>query len=402
MPQEPFVYPEVVEIDGICDGHDHLRDLDTDGDGRAEMTVPLAAAVEEVTLSMGNTKQVVNTSARARIQKDKWQGLVPEGKPLRILVAGLLSKNVDPADIVAGFDKPAGEEDWDAMKVFFEGVSNDGKNSIRHFSEVIPHIKAMTETKWKHKDRKMPLLIHLERKYQHILSADGKADFGKRIQILKREHEGVLTDLEYLFQEVPSVSATVEHVSDHRTFEKIEELRAKGYEVYGGIAPHYREYVHDDLFEGPAFNSHLLCWPLPKYEEDRQAVDDKMLSGKPYYYLGPDRACHANDISQSSDVKITKEGKVVGGQTQIPEAVVSSVIERFLEMGKGHLLNDFLSHNGMRRFGQTPKTRIRFKREEWTVPHTIEWYSPTKKRTVQCVVAMGGQKRMYKVDRFPA
>ncbi len=393
-------YPPLITIDGICEGHDHPRGTDTDGDGRAELIIPMAAMCEEVILAMGNTKDVVNTSAKARRQKDAWQVLVPQGSPARILVAGLLSKNVDPADIVAGFDKPDGEEDWDAMKVFMYGVSNDAGNSVRHFSEVLPQIRAMTHTNWKHKSRKMPLLIHLERKFKDVHSEGDHHDFGERIFILEREYEALKTDLEYLFEMCPEASVTIEHVSDFRTIQLIIELRAKGYDIWGGIAPHYGQYTLDDIFEGPGVNIHLVCWPLFGSEEDRKKIEDAMLDSVDCFYFGSDRACHPHDITQAAGVKISSSGKVLGGQTQIPEATISYVIERHVEEGRLDNLNPFLSGNGMRRFGQQARTRSVWRREDWVVPPTISRYSEELDRTIECVVAAGGKTRKYRFDHL--
>jgi dihydroorotase len=279
--KKPENYPEHVELDGICDGHDHFRDTLDDGDGRAEFTVPMAAAVEEVVLSMGNTKTVINTSARARVQQDKWKRLIPRGNPMRILVAGLLSPSVSPDDIVAGWDKPDGMEDWHAMKIFKFGVSNDEGNSVKFMRDVLPHIRAMTDvSRFKYKKRPMPLLVHAEDK-REIVRKNGEIFFGEDIFILDRENYDVENEVWYVLKNVPGVSLTIEHISDHRTVENIYHWRKEGYNVYGGIAPHYTEYTLSDLFEGPSVNCHLACWPIFKTPKDREAVKEAMVSGKP-------------------------------------------------------------------------------------------------------------------------
>ncbi len=386
------LYPEYVEFDGICEGHDHFRDIAEEGDGRAEILVPMAAKVEEVALSMGNVKRVVNTARRAREYKDNMSRLIPKGRPLRILVAGLLSSNVTPEEIIAGYDRPDGQEDWDAMKAFMYGASNDEGNSVKFFQDVLPQLKAMSDVnRFRYKKRPMPLLVHAERKFK-AERTNGALRFGPRLRVRDREWEAVLEDIDYIVRKL-GVEVTVEHVSDRRTIQRIDAWNRDGYQVWGGIAPHYTEYSFDDLVEGAGFNAQCLCWPLFKDEEDRAAIHAAMLSGKAWYYFGSDRACHPNDMTQEVGVKINKAGRVTAGQAQIPEAVISYCIEKFAEAGKLEHLNGFLSTNGMRRFGLEAKTRITFKREDWTVPRTIEQEVAGKK--IEFVVAMGGQTRKY-------
>jgi dihydroorotase len=75
--------------------------------------------------------------------------------------------------------------------------------------------------------------------------------------------------------------------------------------------------------------------------------------------------------------------------------VISYCIEKFVEAGKLEHANGFLSKNGMARFGLKATTRIGFKRKPWVVPNTVERRFGDGK-LLTCVVAMGGQERMYR------
>jgi dihydroorotase len=94
--------------------------------------------------------------------------------------------------------------------------------------------------------------------------------------------------------------------------------------------------------------------------------------------------------------KINPQGFVFGGQTQVPAAVVSYVIELFALHGKLDLLPAFISHNGRDAY-HLPRSKVEsvFRFEEWVVPDTISRTSPTL-GTLTARVAMGGQKRRYR------
>jgi hypothetical protein len=224
----PINYPSQVVIAGILNTHTHPRGTDEDKDGRAEMHIPLWAEVAHDILAIGNTVPPLTTTALAEPQKERWQAIVPPGRPLRIHVAGLITEHTDPADVVAGYDRPDGEEVWLSMKMFIRSASNAHGADVDDVSKMIPVLRAMTETKFIHKKRPMALSLHLERKWD---------SFGNRVHFLNRERESMKRDLLYLLQQVPEAHLIICHVSDAATIELIRRLRSLGYNVWGELCP---------------------------------------------------------------------------------------------------------------------------------------------------------------------
>ena len=389
----PIDYPSYVLIAGILNTHTHPRGTDEDGDGRAELTIPLWAEVADDILAIGNTAVPLTTTALAQPHKERWQALVPKGSPMRIHVAGLITEHTDPADVVAGYDRPDGEEVWLSMKMFIRSASNSNHADVDNLDKMIPVLRAMTETKFVHKKRPMALSLHLERKWDV---------FGQRISFLRREHDSVRRDLLYLLKQVPGAHLIVCHVSDATTIDVIRELRSLGYNVWGEICPHYTIWTCDDLFEGPnkgtAFNSCLFCLPIFKTEMDRRALLSAMLSGEWYWIYGSDGACWLDDPTKAAGVKINSDGFIIGGQTQIERANISYIIQKFVEAGKTEYLNGFLSHNGRDAIGLPRSTaRRRFVYSEWKVDKILTRTSPTLGKQ-KARVAMGDMEMKYMPD----
>jgi dihydroorotase len=300
-----------------------------------------------------------------------------------------MTESTNPEEVVVGYDRPYGEEAWIAMKMFLRAVSNSGGHDVDDVKAIIPCVKAMTHTKWKHKRQPMVLKIHCERKFTTL---------GRRIPIDDRERIAVERDVEYILREVPEAHIEVCHVSDGDSVEAIRYYQSKGYNVTGEICPHYAEYSNDDLFEdgngGTGFSSKHFCLPKFKGPLHKRIILDTMLSGEPWWHYGDDGACHHHDPSQPSGVKINNRGIVVGGQTQLPKAVISYVIEKFVDAGRTEHLQGFLVDNARKLYGLEPNDEARiFQESEWAVPMVLEKVLPGK--TISCHVAMGGQTRRY-------
>lgn len=388
--QKVVHYPSTIVVPGVINTHTHPRDTDAENDGRAEMHIPLLAEACDVALCMGNTATPLTTSVLAMHKRKQWEALVPAGSRLKLKVGGLLKEDTDPKDVVAGYDQPPGKAAWDYMKMFVRSVSNAHGADVDDMSRIVPVLKAMTLSKFKHRKHPMTLSIHMERKYDL---------FGRRIFFLDRERASVERDLSYLFSEVPDATIVVCHVTTAYTIEVIRYLRARGLNVFGELPPHYMTYTCDDLIEAPGggtmLNTHIFCLPVFKTEEDRRAVESAMLSGEEMWLFGCDDACWPDDPTKPVGVKINDKGLVLGGQTQIPAANVSLVIEKFVEAGKEHLLPGFLSLNACKAFGlPTPTTTRTFVRQDWEVPEYLARQTP--RGEIRAKVAMGGQVRKYR------
>jgi dihydroorotase len=383
-------YPPRITLPAVFNSHGHPRDTAAEGDGRAEMMVPLYAEAFGDVMGMGNTMQPLVTADLARRKGAQWRALIPAGSRLAIHVAGLMHEGTSAADVIAGYDAPAQEQAWIAMKMFMRSVSNSSGADVDDLSRVIPVIRAMAETAFRHRKGPMPLSVHAERKHY---------PGGARVPFLARNKESMERDIRRIFKEAPDARVIVCHVSSKHAVGVIREMRGRGLDIWGEIAPHYAQYSCDDLFEGPGgstkFNAHLFCLPIFGTEEDRAAIEEAMLSGEPWWFYGDDGACHWDDPARPGGVKIDSDGFVTGGQAQIPRAAVSYVIEKFAEAGKLGLLPGFLSRNGRRAF-HLPEAghEITFERHEWKVPREITLDSRALGLR-RARVAMGGKTRRY-------
>jgi dihydroorotase len=392
-PSQAIEYPKEILLEGLFNTHTHLRGGIKKGDGRSETFIPYAAAVYEDMLSIGNTIPPLVTTALVAEQKPFWQSLVPKGMASTVHVAALATEKTDVEDIITGLDKPLGDPSAIlAVKMFLRAVSNSGGFDVDNLDAVIPLIRAMSDRKkFKHR-RTLPVLkIHAERKYTLL---------GRRISFIDRERAAVERDIERILMLVPEANIEICHVSLASTLEAIDYYQLRGYNVFGEISPHYGHYTTDDLFEdgkgGTAMNSHPFCLPIFKTPADSAAIRSAMTSGKPYFHFGDDEACHDNNPTLESGVKINSAGLTAGGQTQIPEAVISSVLEDFIEARRPlSFAQAFLSDNARQLYALPVGRRtVRFVRKDWVVPNTIEREFPNGK-IVRCRVAMGGQTRKY-------
>jgi dihydroorotase len=316
-----------------------------------------------------------------------------------------MTEATTPEMVVAGYDQPSDMQAFKCMKMFVRAASNASGADVDDMRRVVPVLKAMSNTNWKYQRKPMVLKVHCERKYTLQ---------GGRISIFDRERVAVERDINYLLSEVPEATIEICHVSDGSTIEAIRHFRSKGFRVHGEIAPHYTQYTIDDLFEGAdggtQLNAHRFCLPVFKSDKDRQILLDAMVSGDPAFHFGDDEACHV-DVEHiyanppkgtpARGYKISKGGYVLGGQTQIPEAVVSYVIEQFADRGQLDHLPDFMSGNARKLYDLPEAQEMTYWHPEaWIVPHVmsadLEGTGRQLARMLSCKVAMGGQTRHYR------
>ncbi len=373
-------------------GHLHPRDDDLVCDGRSEMLVPLFADHYYGGVFVGNTYPAITTPLISLQKKATWQALIPPSSRFEIRIAALLTEETTPEMIIAGYDQPDGQQAFDVMKMYLKSVSNATGHDVDNIDKVIPCIHAMTYTKWQHQREPMRLMIHAERKWDFA---------GARIGILDREFHAMQRDIMRILAKVPDAILIICHVSDKRTIEFIRYLRSLGYWVYGEIAPQYAIWCLDDLFEdskgGTALNGPIFNVPCFKQEDSRVVVLETMLSGDPGFFFASDDACHG-DNENSNRLRGFKivDGRVIGGGTQLPEAVVSFVLECFEEAGKIEMADNFLSHFGRDAHG-LPRYDMPewYERYDWTVQDRIERTSPLL-GYIRSKLAMVGMPRRFK------
>lgn len=389
-------YPEMVTLPGILNTHVHPRDTAKEDDGRAEGLLPLWSKVYEDVCAMGNTTIPLTTSDRALSKGLQWRNLIPHDSAMKLHVGGLIHEGTDHNDVIDSYDTVEELVAWQYMKMFIRAASNAHGADVDDVQKVLHLIKKMSNTaSFTFRKTPMVVAIHAERKL---------TEQGNRIYFLNREAASIDRDIGLIFREVPNARLVICHVKGKYAVDMIRHYRSKGFDIWGEICPQYTMWTTDDLFEGPdggtACDTTKFCLPIFGTPEDRDAVRGAMLSGEDFWFFGTDDACHNWDPLQSKGVKLNNRGILIGGQTQHPVAVVSYVIEQFIQAGKRDLIPAFLSHNGRRAYDLPPATTtITFHLNPWVVPEQIDWIVETSQglKQIRSKVAMAGMTSRYNI-----
>ena len=354
--------PDSVILHESIDTHTHPRDMKKHGDGRMETLMPLLAAEHETIVAIGNCQSPVLDLPSARAWKRDILSCIPPEQPLCVLIAALVTDRTPPGLVQSLSALP--DPPINLLKIFFEKVSNDGGNSVSDLKLIDDTIAAT------YQGRKHPIhiMIHAERKYDQN---------GNRIEMRDREWYCIKHDIEPMLERHPHVEITIAHVSDGRTVAWIREMRRRGFMVWGEIATHYLVRCHEDLYEGrrggTAFQANDLCWPLYKNEASMTALQVAALDCEDIFHFGSDFACHKDDPTQASGVKIDNDGEACGGVTILPAHGKSLLIDFFAENGKLETLNAYISGNARAKLRLPPApNKVRYIRSEWQVPQILQ------------------------------
>lgn len=373
------VLPHTIEelvLDGSVDPHLHGRNSRTDNDGKMEMIMKYAADEHEVLVLIGNTApHTILTQADVDEYLVDARTCIPAGKEIDLYVAPLLTDHTTPEMVYEMRRKEPRTAVF--LKGFLSGVSNDYGHSVTDIAKLEKVLHACHDRRIK--GPPLPVHWHMERKFDR---------FGNVLEMRDREWYAIKHDFDLLLKVDPKGSHTVKHVSDGRSIQRIDYLRSSGYNVFAEFASQYFKRTHEDLYEGPGgkgtqFNSHDLAWPLYKSRKSQCRLIQAALSGKEHHFFGSDCAWHVDDPTQKTGVKVTCEGVVCGGTAISPALSKSIVIELFVNAGKAHLLNAFLSRNARRALGlPAARTKVTYRRQPTRVPEVFVGEGPNGKFVV--------------------
>lgn len=129
----------------------------------------------------------------------------------------------------------------------------------------------------------MHLLIHAEL----MLAKDGR-----EIHLLDRE-EKAIGIIEIYCRNFPKMKITIEHASTRKMIEfvKAGDVRYRR----ATLTPQHALLTYKDVFgekDWPPKNPYNYCLPVVKTKDDRQAVQEAMISGDPRFFAGTDAAPH--------------------------------------------------------------------------------------------------------------
>lgn len=161
-----------------------------------------------------------------------------------------------------------------AFKCYLKGTttnSSDGVSDLwdQHLDEVL-YLMA---------DHGIPLSIHLEE--------PGEVD--------EIAEEKALWRLRKLQELYPRLKIVVEHVSTEAGIQLIKEMPDN---IVGTLAIQHALLTTEQARSNP----HLLCKPIAKMPNDRDAVIQAALSGNPKFFMGNDTAGHPLVLKEQSDI----------------------------------------------------------------------------------------------------
>jgi dihydroorotase len=285
--------PRETELSGSIDTHVHLRNNARSGDGRMEMAVAECAAEHEAVVAIGNTNPEVTSAADSLLYLKQARACIPKGNGLQILMAPLVGDHTDPEMVRQAWDRPDGQEDFHALKIFFDKVSN-AKTCVTDINRIAPLIQSVTRG-LRHKKRPIPITFHAE------VFAD---KFGEQLPIAEREWYCVQHVISAAIAMNPDATYVLRHISDGRTIEWAQEQRRRGVNVHLEICPQYSIMTEEDLFIADdgraALQCNCICWPRFKNEWSRVAVENIALSGLSWVHEGTDYALHLDDPTLSA------------------------------------------------------------------------------------------------------
>jgi dihydroorotase len=159
----------------------------------------------------------------------------------------------------------------------------------------------------------------------------------------EREAE-FLPTYELLAKSFPKLKIIMEHISDRRTIELLDKYE----NLYATVTLHHLTVTLDDLLGG-ALKPHLFCKPIVKTSEDRDALQNLVLSGHKKVMFGSDSAPHPQEQKES--------GNGSAGIFSAP-VLLQGVVELFDKNGKLENLQAFLSDNARRIYELNPKEKL--------------------------------------------
>jgi len=147
-----------------------------------------------------------------------------------------------------------------------------------------------------------------------------------------------------LAKSFPNLKIIMEHISDRRTIELLDEYK----NLYATVTLHHLTTTFDDMLGG-ALKPHLFCKPIIKSSKDRDALQQLVFSGHKKVMFGSDSAPHLKEKKES--------GNGSAGIFSSP-VLLQGLVELFDKSGKLEKLQPFISDNAKRVYGVQPKEKL--------------------------------------------
>lgn len=321
------------------DWHVHLRQ----GAAMADYARAHASSFGRV-LAMPNTTPPLVGVEEIQDYRRRAEAAAPD---LEVLTAFRLMPGTVEADIRALADAgvPAG-------KYYPDGATTNSQGGLSDWRQIEGALSAM-------EDAGMVLCLHGEEPSAPVLDRE----------------EAFLPAFREIRQAFPRLKMVLEHVS---TAAGIRAIRESEGPTAATITVQHLFFTLDDLIGG-MLNPHLFCKPVVKFDEDRRAIQDRVLSGDSRFFFGSDSAPH---------IRENKESDCCPAGAYTAPMALPALVSWFEEVDAMKRLEPFLCEFG-RRFYDVPVNpgSVELEQEPWVVPSLSEG----------CVPLMAGQTLAWKV-----
>lgn len=267
---------------------------------------------------------------------------------LNVLTAFRLMPGTSEAEVrtLAAAGVPAG-------KYYPDGATTNSQGGLTSWRQIEGALSAM-------EDSGMVLCLHGEE---------------PSVPVLDRE-EAFLPVFREIRQAFPRLKMVLEHVSTAAGIRTVSESEGP---TAATITVQHLLFTLDDLIGG-MLNPHLFCKPVVKFDEDRRAIQKRVLSGDSRFFFGSDSAPHLREDKESNCCP--------AGAYAAPMAL-PALVSWFEEEDAMNRIEPFFCEFG-RKFYEVPANpgTIVLEKEPWVVPSVSEG----------CVPLMAGETLAWKVS----
>lgn len=228
-----------------------------------------------------------------------------------------------------------------AGKYYPAGATTNAEDAVAHWEQISPVLERMEQEGM-------------------ILSIHGEDPLAPA---LERE-QAFLPVLDQIRRRFPRLPIVVEHLSSR---EGVEWLKDQDEKVAATVTLHHLLFTIEDIIGG-ALRPHLFCRPLPKKNEDREALRALVFDNHPRVFFGSDSAPHLRERKECN-------GAAAGAFTA--PVLMPLLTGLFESEGKLDLLEAFCSEKGAEFYG-LPLNRghITLEKCDWILSEEISGVVP--------------------------
>jgi len=304
------------------DFHHHLRDGDM-----LDITVNECFNRFNYVVVMPNLKPPIYTIEQANQYKSRIREVNNKGTPLMTLY---LSKIISEEDLRSFKNNKY----MIGIKYYPKAATTNSEHGVSNIKDVFHILKIMEQ-------ENIPLLIHGE-------------SIKKNVDIFDKEHIFLEEELLIIIKNFPKLRIVLEHITTKKAVDFVLQ-----HNIHATITPHHLLLDRNDIFKN-GINPHLYCLPILKRSNDREALLEAALSGKPNFFLGTDSAPHCESH------KLTSCGCAGIFNCTVAIEIITTLFNKYNKLEN---LEKFVSTNGCDFYNlKYNEDFVLITNEKWVVP----------------------------------